>query len=147
MISPLTPSHPRVHLVCLSFVFIPAVVCCCAQLYPTVCDPTDCSPPGSSVHGISQARILEWVAISSFQAIFLTQGSNLHLPNWQANSLPLSHLGSSVKERLVSITSLLSSKPWKLLWASFHYPKSILQLLPIIPHFTQNPCTATLILG
>ena len=30
----------------------------------TLCDPTDCSPPGSSVHGISQARILEWVDIS-----------------------------------------------------------------------------------
>ena len=30
-----------------------------------LCDPTDCSPPGSSVHGISQARVLEWVAISS----------------------------------------------------------------------------------
>ena len=30
-----------------------------------ICDPTDCSPPGSSVHGILQARILEWVAISS----------------------------------------------------------------------------------
>ena len=29
----------------------------------TLCDPVDCSPPGSSVHGISQARILEWVAI------------------------------------------------------------------------------------
>ena len=29
------------------------------------CDPMDCSPPGSSVHGILQARILEWVAISS----------------------------------------------------------------------------------
>ena len=29
-----------------------------------LCDPMDCSPPGSSVHGISQARILEWVAIS-----------------------------------------------------------------------------------
>ena len=29
------------------------------------CDPTDCSPPGSSVRGISQAGILEWVAISS----------------------------------------------------------------------------------
>ena len=38
----------------------------------------DCSPPGSSVHGISQARILEWVAISS-SSIFLTQGSNLPL--------------------------------------------------------------------
>ena len=30
----------------------------------TLCDPVDCSLPGSSVHGISQARILEWVAIS-----------------------------------------------------------------------------------
>ena len=30
---------------------------------PTLCNPMDCSPPGSSVHGISQARILEWVAI------------------------------------------------------------------------------------
>ena len=31
----------------------------------TLCEPVDCSPPGSSVHGILQARILEWVAISS----------------------------------------------------------------------------------
>ena len=30
----------------------------------TLCDPVDCSPPGSSIHGILQARILEWVAIS-----------------------------------------------------------------------------------
>ena len=35
-----------------------------AQLYLALCDPVDCTPPGSSVHGISQARILEWVAIS-----------------------------------------------------------------------------------
>ena len=34
------------------------------QSCPTLCDPIDCSPPGSSVHGILQARILEWVAIS-----------------------------------------------------------------------------------
>ena len=32
-----------------------------------LCDPTDCSPPGSSVHGILQARMLEWVAISFFK--------------------------------------------------------------------------------
>ena len=32
---------------------------------PTLCGPMDCSPPGSSVHGILQARILEWVAIPS----------------------------------------------------------------------------------
>ena len=35
-----------------------------AQLCPTLCDPMDCSPPGFSIHGIFQARILEWVAIS-----------------------------------------------------------------------------------
>jgi len=31
---------------------------------PTLSDPTDCSPPGSSVHGIFQARVLEWGAIA-----------------------------------------------------------------------------------
>ena len=40
--------------------------CCClvAQSCLTLWNPMDCSPPGSFVHGISQARILEWVAIS-----------------------------------------------------------------------------------
>ena len=40
-------------------------VCVSAQLYLTLCDPMDCSLPGSYVHGMSQARVLEWVAISS----------------------------------------------------------------------------------
>ena len=35
-----------------------------AQSCPTLCDPTDCSLPGFSIHGIFQARVLEWVAIS-----------------------------------------------------------------------------------
>ena len=35
------------------------------QLYPTLCDPMEYSPPGSSVHGFLQARILEWVAMTS----------------------------------------------------------------------------------
>ena len=43
------------------------------------CDPMDCSPPESSVHGISQARVLEWLAIFLLQGIFLTQGLNPHL--------------------------------------------------------------------
>ena len=34
------------------------------QSCPTLCDPMDCSLPGSSIHGIFQARVLEWVAIS-----------------------------------------------------------------------------------
>ena len=40
-------------------------VCSVTQSCPTLCNPMDCSRPGSSVHGISQARILDWVAISS----------------------------------------------------------------------------------
>ena len=40
-------------------------VCYLLGLYPTLCDPVDCNPPGSSVHRIFQTRILEWVAISS----------------------------------------------------------------------------------
>ena len=42
----------------------------------------DCSPPGSSVHMILQARILEWVAIAFSQGIFLTQGLNPRLLHW-----------------------------------------------------------------
>jgi len=38
--------------------------CSVPQMHLTFCDPIDCSPPGSSVHGIFQARILEWVAVS-----------------------------------------------------------------------------------
>ena len=44
----------------------------------TLCNPMDCSPPGSSVHGILQARVLEWVAIL-LQGIFLTQQLNFGL--------------------------------------------------------------------
>ena len=36
-----------------------------AQSCPTLCDPVDCSPPSSSVHGILQARILEWLPFPS----------------------------------------------------------------------------------
>ena len=40
-------------------------VCVCAQLHPTLCNLQSCSPPGSFVHGIFQARMLEWVTVSS----------------------------------------------------------------------------------
>ena len=45
-------------------------VCVCvlvAQSCPTLCNSLDCNPPGSSVHGILQASILEWVVISFFR--------------------------------------------------------------------------------
>ena len=45
-------------------------VCVCVhakslQLCPTLCSPMDCSPPGSSIHGVLQAIILEWIAMPS----------------------------------------------------------------------------------
>ena len=49
-----------------------------AQSYPTLCNPTDCSPPSSSVHGIFQARTLEWDAISFSRAI--SGGANNKVP-------------------------------------------------------------------
>ena len=78
------------------------VVCLVAKSSPTLCDPLDCSLPGSSVHGISQARILEWVGISFSRGSSLTQRSNPGLPLWQVDSLPLSHLG--IPPRTISDT-------------------------------------------
>ena len=50
--------HTQLHCVLVSEVSEVAQSC------PTLCDPMDCSLPGSSVHGIFEARVLEWVAIS-----------------------------------------------------------------------------------
>ena len=56
-------------------------VCMCVQPCPTLCGLIDYNLPGSSVHGISQVRILEWVVPGDLllQGIFPTQGLNLYL--------------------------------------------------------------------
>ena len=51
-----------------------------AQLCPTLSDPMDCSLPGSSVHGIFQARVLEWVAIAFSQKSHVFLKSALRYP-------------------------------------------------------------------
>ena len=53
------------------------------------CDSMDCTPPASSVHGILEARILEWVVISSSKEYPELNLSLLHLLHWQEGSLPL----------------------------------------------------------
>ena len=55
------------------------------------------SLPGSTAHGISQARILEQVAFSFSRVIFLIQGLNSYLLHWQVCSLSLSHQVSPIK--------------------------------------------------
>ena len=70
-------------------------VCVCmlvAQSCLTLCDPMDCNLPGSFVHGISQARILEWVAFPS-PGDLPNLGIEPRSPSLQANSLPSEPLG------------------------------------------------------
>ena len=72
--------------------------CVCAKLLqscPTLCDPVDCNPPGSSVHGILQARVLEQVAIYSSKGSSQPRDSThvSRLVHWQAGSLRLASLG------------------------------------------------------
>ena len=57
-------------------VLVSAVLCLVTQSCPTFCNPVDCNLPGSSAHGILQARILEWVTISS------SRGSLDSLKHW-----------------------------------------------------------------
>ena len=71
-------------------------MCSDAQPCPTLCNPMDCSPPGSSVHGISQAKILEGVAFPSpgYLPDPVIEPECAESPVWQVGSLPLSHLRS-----------------------------------------------------
>ena len=57
------------------------------QILKTLCDPMDCRPPGFSGHGILQARILEWVAIS-FSRDLLDPGIEPESSASQADALP-----------------------------------------------------------
>ena len=63
------------------------VVALVNQSCPTLCDPMDSSPPDSSVHGILQARILEWVAIP-FSGDLPDSGIEPRSPARQADFLP-----------------------------------------------------------
>ena len=67
-------------------------VCPVAQSCPTLCDSMDCSPPGSSVHGIFQARIQEWVDIfysreSSWPRDLIGRWILYHQATWEATSI------------------------------------------------------------
>ena len=86
-----------------------------AQSCPTLCNPMDCSLPGSSVHGIFQARILEWVAIS------FSSGSSWPRDQTWVSCVPcngrqilcqLLHLGISEKAMAPHCSTLAWKIPW-----------------------------------
>ena len=70
---------------------------CCVQLFATPWTVAYQAPP--SVHGIFQARVLEWVAISFSKGIFLIQGWNSGLPNCRQTLLPSETPGKSRTKR------------------------------------------------
>ena len=98
------------------------------QSCPTLCNSMDCSPLGSSVHGIFQAKILEWVTISSSRGSSQPgiEPKSPVSPALQADSLPLSHLGSPsiclykhkstsrrVDKKLIPVITYLVEEDWK----------------------------------
>ena len=78
------------------YIYIYACVCVCmsAQLCLTLCNPMDCSPPGSSIHGVSPGQNTGVGCHALLQGIFLTQGSNPGLPHCRRVLYHLSHQGS-----------------------------------------------------
>ena len=86
----------------------------------------DCSPPGSSVHGILQARILEWVAISSSRGSFRSRDSNLHLisPALAAGFFTTNYYSHLTENRLRGVQHPQNSK-----WGNLNQSWSFLFLL------------------
>ena len=97
-------SQPR-DQTCISYIYLywqvgslplvppekPCVLCLFTQLCPTLCDPMDCSPPDSSIHGDSSGKNTGMSFHAFFQGIFPTQGSNPGLPQCRWVLYHLSH--------------------------------------------------------
>ena len=103
---------------------------------PTLCDPMDCSPPGSSVHGILQARVLEWVAMS------FSRGSSRPRDQTQVSCLA----GRFFTDWAKTDIWIHPSPPltaWKTLGKSVSYRESVCQMCSVYAHSLQScliPC-------
>ena len=96
----------------------------------TLCGPMDCSPPGSSVHGILQARILEWVATSSFrgssqprdqiQVSHIAADSLLSEPQGKPQQWPLGSLDREGNGSPLQYSHLDNSMDRGAWWATVH---------------------------
>ena len=112
----------------------------CAHLHLTLCNPMDCRPSGSSVHGILQARILERLPFPTPRDL---PNPGIKPMSWQGDSLPLSHLGSLL-HYCASISSLRAAS---YMWGGVGWPLSLTLSPPswippgIIPSLllSQNP--------
>jgi hypothetical protein len=99
-------SYKNIGTVIMMNVLIYAVLCLVPQLCPTLCDPMDCSLPGSSVHEDSPGKNTGVGCHALLQGIFPIQGLNLGLPHCRWILYSLSHQGSP----LSNIHNLFYSK-------------------------------------
>ena len=90
-----------------------------AQSCPTVCNPMDCSPPGSSVHGVLQARILEWVAIP------FSRGSSQPRDRTQVSCTAGRFFTTEPPGKPTPASGPLQMLPLGLEWSSSLYPHSL----------------------
>ena len=100
-----------------------------AQPCLTLCDLMDCSWPCSSIHGIFQATVLEWVAISFSGGIFPTQGLNPGLLHCRQARYPLSHQGSVSGIDILVLFLMLVGRLFSLLSLSVKLAASFLDAL------------------
>ena len=101
-----------------------------------LCDSMDCSPPGPSVLGDSQGKNTGVSRHFLLQGIFPTQGSNLHLLHWQADSLPLIQKPSFNIDRLFPVAQY-----WKQYcheYVCVHLLEHIEEIFPTIYFYEQN---------
>ena len=116
---------------CMCFIYQQCMHAQSFQTCPTVCDPMDCSPPASSVHGILQARILEWV-VMPFSRGSSQLRDQVHNPmQWKHSLNPLNEQGSPCPLRL-----LIGEKKQR--------PPSY--FLPFISHMKTSPLLLLLLL-
>ena len=136
---------------CSYFLYLlsyPLFWCSVTQACLTLCNPMDCSPPGSSVHGISRGRIMEWVAIAFSRGsnLLCTQQPGILLLKYTNQILlflvhkPLAisptHLG---EKDYLFILSNSQGPAWPGLWVPlwFHLPS------PLHPYSAQAWCLST----
>ena len=87
----------------------------------------DCHLPGSSVHGISQARILEWVAIFFPRGSSRLKGSKLGPLHWQVDSLPESPGTPNMIHGLEQVISPVSDVHEGVSWTTLRVPLTLLR--------------------
>ena len=108
--------------------FVNVRACLVTQSCPTLCDPIDCSPAGSSVHGILQARIWEWVAIP-FSRGSSRLGNEPRSPTLQVDSLSSEPPGTC-GYLILNVETTSQSTPTSLFPENLHFKQEFGRCFP-----------------